>query len=633
MTVMRHFPIFGLAATAGLASACAKTALDDSRYPTGSQTMVTSSDHRALYVANVLTDSVSRVDVQAGTATEIAVGSEPTRIARAGDRVFVTLRGERKLAVMRETASGLSLETTVAVGAEPYGVIAPEDGKRLYVTVSQTGEVLQMDPVSLEVLKRWPIEAEPRWIAVHPSGKQVYVASAMQPILTVIDTDSGEASRVRIANIDFGGSTRPARITGDPAVSPDGQYVAVPTLHLDHEQPIDDESLPPPGGYYGGRFGPTVTLIPVGEGRADVVNSVLVSLPQGGDLLGYPSSVTWSPSGEELWVSIEGAGGVMAVDMTQPKNDSSIFEAFFVGTDDGVVDGSVRSLTFKPTVSTIAPRGTRGVAFIDDARAFAYGFIDRSVYELPTADVRADIKTASSQAFSVPKTVVLTPGALQVETAPQSLTPELAEGLHLFYSTTDSRVSAGGSGLSCATCHFEGRDDGLSWTFLRGKRQTPSLAGQVSLTEPVRWEGDRVTVEEDAAMTSRDAMGGKGMDEGELANIAGFIDWIRDVDLERPSTQDPAVLRGQAIFERNDVGCASCHNGPRLTNNQTYAMFGINVQTRSLVGLKATAPYMHDGAAATLADVVQMAQSGAMGDTSMLAPAEKADLIRYLESL
>ncbi len=633
MKAMRCSVTLGLLASAGLVSGCAKTSLDDSRYATGSQSMVASSDHRALYVANVLTDSVTRVDVDSQTATEVAVGSEPTRIARAGDRVFVTLRGERNLAVLQETATGLTLERTVAVGAEPYAVIAPEDGKKIYVSVSQGGEVLEMDPLSLEVLRRWPVQGEPRWMAIHPSGNQLFVTSAMQPLLTVIETDSGKVSEVQIPSIDFGGANRPARITGDPAVSPDGQYVAVPTLHMDHEQPIDDESLPPPGGYYGGRFGPTVTIVPVGEGRAEINRAVLVSLPQGGDLMGYPSSATWSPDGEELWMSIEGAAGVMTVDLSSPENQSSIFEAFFVGTDDGVVDGAVRTLTFWPTVSTRAPEGTRSVAFLDDERAFAYGFIDRTVSQLPTQGVRDSLPSASSVAFSVPELVVPSATTMRVQTAAQPFTPELAEGLLLFYSTTDPRVTSGGSGLSCATCHFEGRDDGLSWTFLRGKRQTPSLAGQVSLTEPVRWEGDRVTVEEDAMMTSRDAMGGEGMDESELANIASFIDWIRDVDVARPSVEDPAVVRGQAIFERSDVACASCHNGPRLTDNQTYAMFGINVQTRSLVGLKATAPYMHNGAAATLADVVEMAQGGEMGNTSMLDAQQKADLVRYLESL
>lgn len=622
-----------LAAAAGLSAACAKTQLDDSRHPTGSQAAVTSSDRRALYVANVHNDSVSRVDLDAQTVAELPVGAEPTRITRAGDRVFVTLRAERNLAVLEEGLSGLRLVRTVAVGAEPYAVIAPEDGQRIYVSVSQAGEVLEMDPVSLEVLRRWSIPGEPRWLAVHPSGDRVYVASAMQPLLSTIDTGSGEVTSIQIPDLDFGGTQRPARITGDPAVSPDGQYIAVPTLHLDNETPIDDQTAPPPGGYYGGRFGPTVTTMPLLDGDVDRPRAVVNALPQGGDLPGYASSVTYSPNGEELWVSVEGAAGVATLDVRNAENEASIFEAVFVGTDDGVVDGAARSLTFKPSVATRAPMGTRSVVFTDDGEAYAYGFIDRTVSALPVSAVRDRMLEAQSFAFAIPELVEPSAGRVRLETAPQPFTPELAEGLELFYSTTDPRVSSGGSGLSCATCHFEGRDDGLSWTFIRGRRQTPSLAGQVSLTEPVRWEGDRMTVEEDAAMTSREAMGGEGMTEAELSNLAAFIDWVRDVDVERGDMNDPAVARGKAIFERADVGCADCHYGPRMTDNQSYPLFGVRAQTRSLVGLQATAPYLHDGSAPTLEAVVDMAAGGVMGDTSMLSAQEKADLVRYLETL
>lgn len=632
MTAMRTATTVGLACVAGLSMACAKTKLDDSRHPTGSQSMVTSTDRSALYVANLYNDSVSRIDLSTQRVEEIAVGSEPTRITRAKDRVFVTLRGERNLAVLNETASGLVFERAVTLGAEPYAVIAPEDGKKVYVSVSQGGEVVELDPVSLAVERRWQIDGEPRWMAIHPSGKHLYVGSAMKPILSTIDVDSGEVVITEMPNLDFGGSNRPARITGDPAVSPDGQFIAVPTLHLDHEQPIDDESLPPPGGYYGGRFGPSVTTMPVEEGTPNVGSAVVNAVPQNGKYPGYPASATWSPNGEELWVTVEGAGGVVAMDMRNPENESSIFEAVFVGTDDGVVDGAARSLTFRPSVETSAASGTRAVVFTEDDVAFSHGFIDREVRAVPVGAVRDGMDSAQAIAFATPEWVLPTSNSMSLEVAPQPLSPELAEGLHLFYSTTDERVSSGGSGLSCATCHSEGRDDGLSWTFLRGKRQTPSLAGEVSATEPVRWEGDRVTVEEDAAMTSRDAMGGLGMSTAELANLAQFIDFIRDVDIERGDMSDPAILRGKAIFEREDVGCADCHNGARLTDNQTYSMYGVNVQTRSLVGLKATAPYLHDGSAPTLADVVEMA-TGPMGDTTMLSESEKRDLIRYLETL
>src|SRR5574339_281032 len=86
---------------------CNKGGLDDARHQTGSQAMVASSDYDALYVANVDHGTVSRVDPEAGRYDTFEVGLEPTRIARAGNRVFVTLRGERAVAVLNENGSSL----------------------------------------------------------------------------------------------------------------------------------------------------------------------------------------------------------------------------------------------------------------------------------------------------------------------------------------------------------------------------------------------------------------------------------------------------------------------------------------------------------------------------------------------
>jgi mono/diheme cytochrome c family protein len=194
-------------------------------------------------------------------------------------------------------------------------------------------------------------------------------------------------------------------------------------------------------------------------------------------------------------------------------------------------------------------------------------------------------------------------------------------------------MSAGGSGVSCATYHFDGRNDGLTWSFTRGGRQTPSLAGKISLQAPVRWSGDRVTVADDAFRTSQGLMGGQGLTEADAAAIEAFVDSTPDVD-KLMLASDAAVQRGKAIFENPAVACASCHNGPRFTDNQNHPMKGLaRAQTRALVGIAASGPYFHDGSAPTLRDVVISARDGSMGDTSSLNDAQINDLVAYLKSL
>jgi hypothetical protein len=47
----------------------------------------------------------------------------------------------------------------------------------------------------------------------------------------------------------------------------------------------------------------------------------------------------------------------------------------------------------------------------------------------------------------------------------------------LFHETDDFRLSA--DGRACASCHPDGREDGLTWATPDGPRQTIMLAGRI----------------------------------------------------------------------------------------------------------------------------------------------------------
>jgi len=103
-----------------------------------------------------------------------------------------------------------------------------------------------------------------------------------------------------------------------------------------------------------------------------------------------------------------------------------------------------------------------------------------------------------------------------------------------------------------------------------------------------------------------------------------------------PPTDLSAVVRGRALFaDSARAGCATCHAGAHLTNNQMADVgTGGALQVPSLVGVAAHAPFMHDGCAATLRDRFAACGGGdAHGVTSGLAPTELDDLLAYLEAL
>lgn len=66
----------------------------------------------------------------------------------------------------------------------------------------------------------------------------------------------------------------------------------------------------------------------------------------------------------------------------------------------------------------------------------------------------------------------------------------------------------------------------------------------------------------------------------DLDCLAAFID----------SLPSEAALRGQVIFNRADTGCAVCHPPSLYTDLKTHDV--------------GTAPYLHDGSAPTLYDVL-----------------------------
>jgi len=481
------------------------------------------------------------------------------------------------------------------------------------------------------------------------------------------------------------------RVTGDPTISDDGATLAVPVLYVDTETsvgPADPETnggggggeLPPDGGgggYASGnvegltRFNPAVVTFPLNEGgdvKAEGAVAMLVSgqvdldglfteptfeeieafdregdmiepsfdtgVGRGGDgsgggftrVRGYLSGLTFSADGHVLLASVEGGRAIVAIaaePVTAGEPGRGDFdEDMFFG--DGAFEATQR-------VFIGTDDGPQGIARLADGRIATFSFMGRTVSAAKYEDIERSIEAlALGKTFST-----ITWTAARVAALPPSiLAPDVQEGRRLFFSSNDSAMAAAGAGVSCATCHFDGRNDGITWTFDHGVRQTPSLAGKVSATAPITWTNSVSTVEEEVRITSQGRMGGHGLTALQALDVGAFIDFTRRVDVRESSFDDAALARGKAIFERADTACASCHAGERLTDNNSYDMVGERgVNTPGLLGVKATAPYFHDGRAHTLADVVELADEVGMGHTSQLSAAEKADLVLYMKSL
>jgi hypothetical protein len=193
-------------------------------------------------------------------------------------------------------------------------------------------------------------------------------------------------------------------------------------------------------------------------------------------------------------------------------------------------------------------------------------------------------------------------------------------------------VQAGGM-IACASCHPEGGEDGHIWNLDGNSRRTPSLRGTIAGTAPYHWPGDM----KDLPMLFDDVYT-RRMSGVQLANdqVSVLKRWVEAVPAPpAPSWVDSAAAaRGKTVFQRASVGCASCHSGAKLTNNQTVNVgTGGQFQVPPLVGLGWRAPFLHDGCATSIADRFVSCATSAHGNTSSLSSGELSDLVAYLETL
>lgn len=270
----------------------------------------------------------------------------------------------------------------------------------------------------------------------------------------------------------------------------------------------------------------------------------------------------------------------------------------------------------------------------------------------------------------------------------------VALGRRLFTDPVVSRDST----VSCAGCHRPGhrfadpRPTSTGRGGLRGRRNAPSLLNTAYRTR-LFWDGRAGSLEEAVLMPLRDSTE-LGLDPEMLARRldedpawrAGFVEalggpptvprlaralaeyvgslrsggtpvdhWLAGDREREPSAR---IRRGWALF-RTRAGCAACHGGPLLTDDDFHntgvswggdpgreRVTGLaedrgRFRTPSLRDIASTAPYMHDGSVATLEEVVGFYDRGGGPNPNLdarlrplgLSEEERRDLLAFLRSL
>lgn len=633
-----------------MASVCACAQPTD---PSPSSSGSAAVQSRWLYTVSPDHNAIAVLDREEAEARLVSIGARPSHLALWQDNLLITLQSEGALEVV--STPELQTIARIDVGAEPAGVIVDPRARRAYVAVSLQDEVVEINLDEFTVSRRIAVGVQPRWLALHPDGHRLYVTSAMGGLLTSIELESGLATKVdlpgmpgqetnfRTATIDTFVFER--RFTGDLEVSPDGEAIYAPALFVNTNSAIKTSTSSADRGYQN-RFIPAIVKVPL-DTRGDPLPSrtlplPLLNLPMAGLTgnhfsltAGYPVSARISKEGDFLIAAMAGQNGAAIVRLGTANNTVGVnasglsapggpaaglaIPAARPGLTSTLNNGTLEALFLKTDA------GPRGLAIDSQGDIYVTSRFDRTISKVNAASIRA-VFAGDRFAFR----------ALEFLEAVRYGAPALGElearGQRLFFGMNNGTTSGPTANVACASCHFEGRNDGLTWNFdQRGPRQTPSLAGAISMTAPFGWEGAEPTVASEALATSHDRMDG-ALSPADAAAIEAFLDQTPEVSV--PRFDEEAKARGKALFERADVGCINCHNGPRFTDNQAYDLFGVEgVVTRSLVGLAASAPYLHDGSAPTLRALLDQLKDGSMGSTESLSEDQMADLELYLKSL
>jgi cytochrome c peroxidase len=299
-------------------------------------------------------------------------------------------------------------------------------------------------------------------------------------------------------------------------------------------------------------------------------------------------------------------------------------------------------------------RAPQGLAFdASGSRLFVQDFLSRAVTVYDTSAL------VTGESYNPPRLADVP------VVASETLAPSVLRGKQIFYDASDRRMNLDGY-ISCASCHLDGGADAQVWDFTQvgeGLRNTIPLAGRAGTGHGnVHWtanfdeiqdfendvragfSGAGFLLDADFAATE-DPLGAPKA--GLSADLDALSAFVSSLDAFPPSPfraadggLTPLGLQGQALFA--GLGCAACHPPPDYTDSLRHdvgtirpssglgigqPLTGVGFETPTLRGLWLSAPYLHDGSARTLADV--LARPG-HGGAHALSPDERRALASYL---
>jgi DNA-binding beta-propeller fold protein YncE len=537
-----------------------------------------------------------------------------------GSRILTISRSAGLLAavdVREDAPNDHRTITVIPVPAEPVGLALSPDRATVYVTSGWGRTLSAYRTADLSVLFHLELPREPRAVVVSNDGREVFVAHAVGGRLSVIDVHDLEKRQLSRRAVPLvakdarplgefldGTNDREARRRARERFERH-QREGLPTCQsfaLAKSSALPDRLFVPqvmvdPGepevktGGYGSSAGgdmaevPTVAVVESPSGRVvpgsmrRTTGDTAASRPA--CLL--PRAATIDERQKTLLVACQGIDAVVAYDATSAAPAHAELGRWQVGS------------------------GPTGIAVDPEAReAVVWAQFDRTLGIL---------------ALDQPRPVV------RIATGPAAFRTAIDLGRALFHKTGDARISS--DGRACASCHPDGRDDGLVWSTPDGPRRSIMLAGRLADTAPYSWQGNAESVQKHLTSTFA-RLHGSGLAGADLEALVGYL---RALPTQPPRSSDASVAAGARIFASPKTGCSNCHSGPSFTDGALHDVgSGQSFNTPSLLNVASGGPWFHDGRYGSLQDLL-IRSDGKMGHTKHLSPYELSYLESFLASL
>jgi len=596
-----------------------------------------SPDGGRLYASDRTAGKVVVIDTAQGKkVSEIGVQGQPVGVALSadGNTLYVAEYGAGTVAAI-DTRSG-KVGKRAKVGLRPQGVTV--SGNRLFVCNRESHDVSVVDTATMKEVKRVRVVREPYFAAVTPDGSRLIVGNAMPHGVGIDPTLAAEVSIIGLA-----GTPRPYEVIGNVklpagssivrgvAASPDGKWAYVVHGLGRFNVPITQMER----GWVN-TFG--MTIIDVAK-TTRLATVLLDDLAEGA---ADPFGIVCSADGKRLFVSL---GGVHQIEVINAEKLHQLL-AGQVPQDVAQIPGGAPG---EPNIWVRVSQSEEArEALADDLTALYIAGIQQRVpsggsgprgVALSPDGKKLYIAHYYTGAITVMDTESNKP-INHIAVGAQPPADPVRKGEEIFNDAT----RAFQHWHSCASCHTDGRVDGLRWDFLNdgigNAKDTLSLLNMDKMplmNRRATGNNPRACVKGGLTNTH---MGSPT--EEDVDNLFAYLKSLKP----EPSPHlvngklSPAAQRGKKIFEGKGE-CARCHIPPLFSDAKMHNVGVLSENepdgryvTPMLIEAYQTAPYLHDGRALTLKDVVTtFNQEDKHGKTNGLSPQEIDDLVAYLQSL